>query len=214
MYDNQTLWVCLGSRRSGSVLRGPIANCFFNVQPRDRSQCRIAPVESETASDESTAAKLPVRRVILYKTGVGYFEHLGRIQNDQSIRIDFTSGQLNDVLQSLTILDLNGGRIAGVNYNSEAPLSQRLSTLRLPLEETTDSRSFMVPCAERGWKSVSGKIRDHRASAQRGTENARQRRHHARSDLATLVSDAGEVHSVELTPASASGWRNPTCPAK
>src|SRR3984957_20092109 len=87
---------------------------------------------------ETGAAKLPARRVILYKTGVGYFEHLGHVRGNESVRIDFTSGQLNDVLQSLTVLDLNGGRISGVNYNSEAPLSERLGTLRLPLEEKTD----------------------------------------------------------------------------
>ena len=70
-------------------------------------------------SGENTfSGKLPVRRVILYKTGVGYFEHQGQVHGDQTMQIDFTSGQLNDVLQSLTILDLNGGRIAGVNYNS------------------------------------------------------------------------------------------------
>ena len=47
------------------------------------------------------------------------------------MRIDFTSGQLNDVLQSLTVLDLNGGRITGIDYDSEAPFSQRLGTLGL-----------------------------------------------------------------------------------
>ena len=52
------------------------------------------------SAEESSAAKLPVRRVILYKTGVGYFEHLGQIRGDQKVQIDFTSSQLNDVLQS------------------------------------------------------------------------------------------------------------------
>ena len=74
------------------------------------------------AAEDSSAAKLPVRRVILYKSGVGYFEHVGHVRDNQTVRIDFTSSQLNDVLQSLTVLDLNGGRIAGVDYNSEAPL--------------------------------------------------------------------------------------------
>ena len=40
---------------------------------------------------------MPVRRVILYKTGVGYFEHLGRVHNQQDVTIRFTSAQLNDV---------------------------------------------------------------------------------------------------------------------
>jgi hypothetical protein len=161
----------------------------------------VAPVGSEKSSDESTATRLPVRRVILYKTGVGYFEHLGRIQNDQSIRIDFTSGQLNDVLQSLTILDLNGGRIAGVNYNSEAPLSQRLGTLRLPLEETTDVSKFYGALrgarleVSSGRSSITGRL----LSVERKTRVSGGTT--LEVDLATLVSDSGEVHSVELTPA-------------
>ena len=49
-----------------------------------------------------SAGRLPVRRVVLYKSGVGYFEHLGRIRGDQTVTIDFTSGQLDDALKSLT----------------------------------------------------------------------------------------------------------------
>ena len=47
-------------------------------------------VPAEPSSQESPAAKLPVRRVILYKTGVGYFEHLGQVRGDQQVRVDFT----------------------------------------------------------------------------------------------------------------------------
>jgi hypothetical protein len=46
--------------------------------------------------------------------------------------ISFTSGQLNDVLKSLTVLDLNGGRITGVGYGSSAPVDRQLGDL--PLE--------------------------------------------------------------------------------
>src|ERR1700722_17691139 len=85
--------------------------------------------ESSPNGANESAAKLPVRRVVLYKNGVGYFEHLGRVRGSQDVHIDFTSAQLNDVLKSLTVLDLNGGRITGVDYNSEAPLARRLGTL-------------------------------------------------------------------------------------
>ena len=199
-------------KRYGCVLAiGVFATCTHSRSQTASSQRAAgspiaghasATVDSENgASDESTATKLPVRRVILYKTGVGYFEHLGRIQNDQSIRIDFTSGQLNDVLQSLTILDLNGGRIAGVNYNSEAPLSQRLGTLRLPLEETTDISKFYSALRGARLEVVSGKT----ATIGRLLSVERKTRVSGPTtlevDLATLVSDTGEVHSVELTPA-------------
>jgi hypothetical protein len=198
------------SKRYGCVLAvGLLAACPARSQTASSQRAThatvkaaaVAPVEPEKSSDESTATKLPVRRVILYKTGVGYFEHLGRIQNDQSIRIDFTSGQLNDVLQSLTILDLNGGRIAGVNYSSEAPLSQRLGTMRLPLEETTDVSKFYGALrgarleVSSGRSSITGRL----LSVERKTRVSGGTT--LEVDLATLVSDSGEVHSVELTPA-------------
>ncbi|GAA3761343.1 hypothetical protein [Terriglobus aquaticus] len=53
---------------------------------------------------------LPIRRVALYKNGVGFFEHSGTVRGDQAVTIDFTTAQLNDVLQSLTAVDLGGGR--------------------------------------------------------------------------------------------------------
>src|ERR1700690_532767 len=160
-----------------------------------------SPAAQAESAGQSSGAKLPVRRVILYKTGVGYFEHLGQVRGDQKVQIDFTSGQLNDVLQSLTVLDLNGGRIAAVNYNSEAPLSQRLGMLRLPLGENTDLSKFSA--------SIRGARLDVRAGATAFTGRLLSVERKTRVtggatldvDLATLVSDSGEVHRVELTPA-------------
>src|SRR6267154_1717860 len=87
--------------------------------------------------------KLPIKRVVLYKNGVGYFEHLGQVQGNQDVSISFTSGQLNDVLKSLTVLDLNGGRIAAVGYGSSAPVDRQLDGLRLPVGEKTSLTDFL-----------------------------------------------------------------------
>jgi hypothetical protein len=150
---------------------------------------------------EPAAAKLPVRRVVLYKSGVGYFEHLGNVRGDQTVRVDFTSSQLNDVLQSLTVLDLDGGRITGVNYNSEAPLSQRLGMLRLPLSEQTDVSKFYGALrgarleVRSGASAITGRL----LSVERKTRVSGGTTSDA--DLITLVSDTGEVRSIEVTPA-------------
>ncbi len=83
----------------------------------------LASVSSAQSSNAATAAdtaRLPVTRVILYKNGVGYFEHAGRVRDSQDVNVDFTTSQLNDVLKSLTVLDLGKGRITGVSYNSNA----------------------------------------------------------------------------------------------
>jgi hypothetical protein len=88
-----------------------------------------------SVSPQPATDSLPVRRVVLYKTGVGYFEHVGRVRGSQEVAVRFTSSQLNDVLKSLTAIDLGSGRIAGISYNSVAPLSHRLAALRLPLDQ-------------------------------------------------------------------------------
>ena len=88
---------------------------------------------------------LPVRKVVLYKNGVGYFEHAGSVSGNQRVTIDFTSPQLNDVLQSLTVLDEGGGRIGGVNYNSTTPLAEQLKSLSLGMgDDPTSTELFQA----------------------------------------------------------------------
>ena len=81
--------------------------------------------------------------MVLYKNGVGYFEHLGKVRDKQDVTIPFTSGQLNDVLKSLTVLDLNGGRITGVTYGTVAPVERQLGDLRLSIEEKASLTEFL-----------------------------------------------------------------------
>ena len=144
---------------------------------------------------------MPVHRVVLYKNGVGYFEHLGKVTGDESVHIDFTSGQLNDVLKSLTILDLSGGRIAGVDYNSEAPLSQLLGALRLPLGEKTTVAEFLdalrgARLEVRGTPPISGRL----LSVERKTRVSGGTT--LEVEVISLVTDLGEVREVELSPAT------------
>jgi hypothetical protein len=155
---------------------------------------------AQSGSNES-AAKLPVRRVVLYKNGVGYFEHLGRVRGSQDVHIDFTSAQLNDVLKSLTVLDLAGGRITGVDYNSEAPLARRLATLRLALGERPSISEFLG--ALRGARlevrlatgpALTGRL----LSVERKTRSATNWT--VETDEISLITETGEVHSVDLNP--------------
>ena len=91
----------------------------------------------------AACGQLPVKRVILYKNGVGYFEHVGRVQGNQEIAIPFNSAQLNDVLKSLTVLDLGGGRITNVGYGSNTPVERQLGDLRLPISERATLTDFL-----------------------------------------------------------------------
>src|ERR1700732_3370261 len=105
----------------------------------------ISSAQSPVPKTVSTtlAARLPVTRIILYKNGVGYFEHSGHIRGSRDVNIDFTTSQLNDVLKSLTVLDLGKGRITGVSYNSTSPLERRLGSLRLSVGEKPTTTQFL-----------------------------------------------------------------------
>ncbi len=156
----------------------------------------------EAAAKPSRTTKLPVRRVVLYKNGVGYFEHLGRVRGSQDTTIDFTSGQLNDVLKSLTILDLGGGRITGVSYNSEAPLQQRLSKLRLPLGAETTVAQFLgaLRGARLEVRSGAGVFTGRLLSVERKMRPSKDGPPTSTDEIA-LVTDAGDMRIFELSPA-------------
>ncbi|HLW83226.1 MAG TPA: carboxypeptidase regulatory-like domain-containing protein [Candidatus Acidoferrales bacterium] len=165
---------------------------------------KLARAQAASANENNGAAapaELPVRNVVLYKGGVGYFEHMGRISGNEAVHIDFSSDQLNDVLGSLTVLDLNGGRITGIDYNSEAPFSRRLGMLGLPLGENTSLSKFLEALRGtrleiRGGNSViTGRLLSVEPKTQVNDRTATE------VDLATLVSDSGDVHTVEVTPA-------------
>lgn len=79
------------------------------------------------AAGASFAADLPVREVILYKNGVGYFERGGQIPAGASARIDFRPEEMNDVLKSLTVRDASGGAITAVRYDSAEPIEKKLA---------------------------------------------------------------------------------------
>jgi hypothetical protein len=176
-----------------------------NKLPADaRSKNSEAAAEARQDANQG-AAKLPVRRVVLYKNGVGYFEHLGRVRGSQDVHVDFTSAQLNDVLKSLTVLDLSGGRITGVDYNSEAPLARRLATLRLALGERPTTAEFLG--ALRGAKlevrggngpALLGKL----LSVERKTRTGANPGWTVETDEISLVTDSGEVRSVDLNSAT------------
>lgn len=66
--------------------------------------------------DQSGVLENTIRSVALYKHGVGFFEREARVQDDALIRLQFHSVDLDDVLKSFAVFDLDGGHIPGVAY--------------------------------------------------------------------------------------------------
>ena len=78
---------------------------------------------------------LPITRVVLFKHGVGYFEREGKVEGDATLALTFKQGEVSDVLKSLTVLDLNGGHVASVSYDSTKPLEQLLAEVALSIPD-------------------------------------------------------------------------------
>ncbi len=130
-----------------SILVTLISLCIFVAAFAANNPEQPTPDESQasaSATEADSSSRLPVRRVVLYKNGVGYFEHSARVHGNQDLAIDFTTSQLNDVLKSLTAVDLGDGHISGVRYNSIAPLDERLKALRLPFGEQITQVDFLA----------------------------------------------------------------------
>jgi len=78
---------------------------------------------------------LPITRVVLYKHGVGYFERQGSVDGDAVLSLVFKQAEVSDVLKSLTVLDLDGGHISSVSYDSTKPLQQLLAEVALSIPD-------------------------------------------------------------------------------
>ena len=172
-------------------------SCNLLAQKKPDQPKPAQPV-TPAATSESTS-RLPVKRVVLYKNGVGYFEHTARVHGTQELAIDFTTAQLNDVLKSLTAVDLGEGRVSSVRYNSIAPLEERLKSLRLPFGEQITQTEYLT--ALRG-----ARVEVHSGSASvagRLLSVEKIRRQHGKDDFEdvttfSVVTDAGEMRNFDL----------------
>ncbi len=80
------------------------------------------------------AAELPVKKVVLYKHGVGYFERSGELGPGESARLDFKADEMNDVLKSLTLQVSGGEKVAALRYDASESTEARLSKFPLRLD--------------------------------------------------------------------------------
>jgi hypothetical protein len=71
--------------------------------------------------------------VVLYSSGVGYFEHAGTVQGNGSTELRFKADQINDILKSLVLEDLDGGKIGTIAYPSRDPVEKTLKSFQVDI---------------------------------------------------------------------------------
>jgi hypothetical protein len=91
----------------------------------------------EKAEDAATAeSELPIKRVVIFSSGVGYFQHQGKVEGDASVDLKFRVNNINDLLKSMVLEDRGGGQISTVTYGSRDPITKTLQTFSIDLTKS------------------------------------------------------------------------------
>jgi hypothetical protein len=78
-------------------------------------------------------AALPLSAVILYTSGVGYFQRDGQVEGNARLDLRFKTDDINDLLKSLVVQDFDGGQVATVTYDSRDPIAKTLKSFGIDL---------------------------------------------------------------------------------
>jgi hypothetical protein len=82
------------------------------------------------------SAALPVSRVVLYSSGVGYFQRAGKVKGSCRVDLAFPAADINDLLKSLVLRDLGGGQVTAVACDSHDPIDKTLQSFAINLNNS------------------------------------------------------------------------------
>ena len=77
--------------------------------------------------------QLPIGQVVLFSSGVGYFQREGQIDGDARVDLSFPVSDINDLIKSMVLRDLDGGHVSAVSYDSNAPVEKTLQSFAVNL---------------------------------------------------------------------------------
>ncbi|MCS6850747.1 MAG: DUF4139 domain-containing protein [Gemmataceae bacterium] len=99
----------------------------FNLFLSTSHQAEAAPVQVVGA------APLPVSKVVLFSSGVGYFQREGEVEGNTRVDLTFPVTDINDLLKSLIVQDLGGGHVSAVSYDGQEPVDRTLRSFAINL---------------------------------------------------------------------------------
>jgi hypothetical protein len=86
-----------------------------------------------TVSERRPGHNLPLGQIVLFNSGVGYFQREGSVQDDARVDLQFAASDVNDLLKSLVLQDLGNGKVTAVSYDGQEPMERTLKTFALDL---------------------------------------------------------------------------------
>ncbi|HJT30498.1 MAG TPA: hypothetical protein VJ783_00420 [Pirellulales bacterium] len=90
-------------------------------------------ISASAPAAEPAASPIPLKRVVLFNSGVGFFDREAEIDGDARLDLKFNVDDINDLLKSMVLQDFGGGRISTVTYGSMDPITKTLKTFAIDL---------------------------------------------------------------------------------
>jgi hypothetical protein len=115
---------------------------------------KIGPTTAQQPGPVARASKpapqLPITQVVLFSSGVGYFQREGEVEGDARVDLSFQGNDINDLIKSLVLQDMGGGKISTISYDSHDPIDKTLKSFALDLTNNPRSgKSSTRPAAKR-----------------------------------------------------------------
>jgi hypothetical protein len=107
--------------------------------------CSAALFSSPALAQPADPAKdqLPITGLTLYRSGVGSFQRTGLVDGDADVQLRFATGQINDIIKSMVLLDLDGGQIQTVSYGSKEPLARQLASFGVDISDNPSAGALL-----------------------------------------------------------------------
>src|SRR5579859_2558531 len=93
---------------------------------------------NENTAGNGAATTLPINRVVLFSSGVGYFQRAGAVEGNARVDLTFQVRDINDLIKSMVLQD-EKGVISAVSYDSLDPVDRTLKSFAVNL---TNNPSF------------------------------------------------------------------------
>lgn len=107
----------------------------FSASPWLLFACGLVAVSGWSSSQGDEPAAIPLKRVVMFSSGVAFFERGGEVTGKSTVDLKFNVRDINDLLKSMVLQDLGGGKISTVSYGSKDPLTRTLQTFAIDLTQ-------------------------------------------------------------------------------
>ncbi|HEX4336804.1 MAG TPA: DUF4139 domain-containing protein [Polyangiaceae bacterium] len=116
----------------------------------------LAPLTTGCARGPNVQSDLPLRRVVIYRNGVGYFERAGKVDADE-VKFRMRGRMVGDFLATLAIVEQGGGTVRSASFPIDVKDQDNAAPPPVPLEDRSMLKPWPEPKAD---KKDPNKLRD------------------------------------------------------